>query len=47
MWGGAIANAEEASKINKKVAVDVAENESAEEAIVDVEESRNVNDAKP
>jgi hypothetical protein len=41
------ANAEEASKINKEVAVDVAENESAEEAIVDVEESRNVNDAKP
>ena len=41
------ANAEEASKINKEVAVDVAENESAEEAIVEVEESRNVNDAKP
>ena len=41
------ANAEEASKINKEVAVDVAENESAEEAIVDVEESRNVNDDKP
>ena len=40
-------NAEEASKINKEVAVDVAENESAEEAIVEVEESRNVNDAKP
>ena len=44
---GQKANAEEASKINKEVAVDVAENESAEEAIVDVEESRNVNDAKP
>ena len=40
------ANADEASEIEEEVAVDVADNESAEEAIVDVDESRSINDAK-